>query len=349
MRRALHSFPSKLDEAFESSLRRIDSQSSSRSALAHRVIGWITNSERRLTTAELIQGLAVEEGSDEVDEENLTTIDTILRACVGLVILNREDDTVGMVHTTAYEWFHSRKSGLYHEDLVNTCLLYLTSRPMCANTEEMAKRVQKMLFLLYAARYWGRHIRSEDVERKFSGMINRLLEKPKLRSTSFQALHYRNQLKDHTLTTASFETIPSGHDALNIAAYWSLKLTVAALLRGGINPSTQDSQKWTPLHWACFNESSEVVDILLFGGAGPNVRDSVGWTPIFWATFNGNMTLVQLLLENSSDHMVRDIHGWSALKWAMARHETGIAKALLRHHERCLRNLSIQPKVMLKN
>ncbi|KAI9711784.1 MAG: hypothetical protein M1820_001929 [Bogoriella megaspora] len=353
MRAAVRSFPSKLEEAFQSTVTRIDSQSKSRSDLAHRAIGWITHSERRLNMVELIHGLAVTENDEEVDEENFTTADTILKVCVGLLTINREDNTVGMVHTTAYEWFRNHRPEHYHKDLARSCLLYLTSRPMstgaCGSAEEMADRVRNMPFLKYAAQSWGRHIRTEEAERNFSGVIDRLLNYPTLRSASFQALHYRNWPNHDAFIKASFETMPTMHEALHVAAYWNLKLTAASLLSNGNNPSASDSQNWTPLHWACFNRSSEVVGILLSHGVNPNFQDSVGWTPIFWAALNGDLSIAQLLLDQRADHMLRDKHGWTALKWAMARQEIKVAECLLRQHVHCLQSLDLQPKKMLKS
>jgi hypothetical protein len=81
------------------------------------LIGLITHSERLLKTAEIMHALAVEEESDEINEEDLTPMGVLLEICVGLVIVNVEDDTVSMVHTSAYEFFRARESTATHEAL----------------------------------------------------------------------------------------------------------------------------------------------------------------------------------------------------------------------------------------
>ena len=56
--------------------------------------------------AEIIHAFAIEPGDDEIDKESLPTIKTLLRICTGLVVLNRDHNTVGIVHLSAYEFVH---------------------------------------------------------------------------------------------------------------------------------------------------------------------------------------------------------------------------------------------------
>ncbi|KAJ3947525.1 hypothetical protein N0V92_013274 [Colletotrichum tropicale] len=71
MRKALMAYPNHLEDAFESSLQRIEAQSKSHCTLAKRVMGWIISAERKLQMSELAHGLATEEGIDVIDKENL--------------------------------------------------------------------------------------------------------------------------------------------------------------------------------------------------------------------------------------------------------------------------------------
>lgn len=69
MRKSLKSMPTTITEAFESSVKRIEAQPRARRDLAFQVITWVTQSQRRLKADELVHALAVEEGSDEFDED----------------------------------------------------------------------------------------------------------------------------------------------------------------------------------------------------------------------------------------------------------------------------------------
>lgn len=66
MRKALELYPAYLEEAFESSLQRINAQSKSHKSVAHRVMEWLVSAERKLLMTELIHGLATEEGVQSV-------------------------------------------------------------------------------------------------------------------------------------------------------------------------------------------------------------------------------------------------------------------------------------------
>jgi hypothetical protein len=162
MRKALHSYLAHLDQAFESSLKRIDAQLKSHSSLAYRVIGWITSAERRLSMSELIHGLAIEEGVSVIDDENLLAPKTVLKVCGGLVVANPRDSTVEMVHVTVYEWFRNRDNARFDEDIAISCLSYLTLRPLSAGLidglTEMDKRIRVLPFLPYAAVHWAKYV-----------------------------------------------------------------------------------------------------------------------------------------------------------------------------------------------
>lgn len=339
IRKALETQPSGLDQAFESSLKRIDSQSNAKRTLARRLMGWITYAKRRLRMEEILCAFAVEEDSDDIHNENFLNPDLLLRLCVGLVVLDEKDGTLGMVHTSAYEFFRGRvlSSKETEIDIAKTCLHYLCISPLregpCKNSNEASKRFQKMSFLGYSARYWGKHLQEEDVEEELETRILKLLAHEKLRSSAFQALHYRDELKSE-LSDAFFESIPTGQEELHVAAYWNLVHTAEVLLQRGVNPSPPDSQKWTPLHWACLNSHFPVAEIIVKNGADVNRQDSQGWTPLFWAAFVGNLNIVRLLLSNHANYLVRSALGWTALHWAISRGQYTIVKELLDHHLR---------------
>ena len=352
MRKALQSYPAHLDQAFESSLERINSQSKSHSSLAHRVIGWIISAERKLLMSELIHGLGMEERIDFIDDENLLAPKTILKVCGGLVISNLQDGTVNMVHITVYTWFHNRDTAHFHEDLAISCLRYLTIRLFSAGpadtANEMDERMKSLPFLSYAAQYWRKHILDAVMESNLVDAINVLMDNVNFRSAAFQASNYKNHLKDPDIRSASFETIPTSHSALHIAAYWNLPNKISALLADGGDLKSVDSQDWTPLHWACFGRSRKAIPILVSHGAEIDAKDSVGWTPLFWTALNGDTTMVELLLANKANHLERDIHGWTALRWAAARQQTEIIRILLKHHSKKPLTLSRISKVIFE-
>ena len=117
----------------------------------------------------------------------------------------------------------------------------LTEGP-CKNSEEATKRLEKMAFLSYSAKYWGKHLQEGHVQKDLEAQVLKILDDEKLRSNSFQALHFLTDFKGD-ISDAFFESIPTGQDGLHLAAYWNLVHIAEILLKRGINSSAVDSQK----------------------------------------------------------------------------------------------------------
>ncbi|KAF8217396.1 ankyrin repeat-containing domain protein [Mycena galopus ATCC 62051] len=348
IRRSLAMLPSNLTSAYQSSLDRILAQPPARAALALRVITWITHAERRLTTAELLHALAVEDDSDELDEENFVSARMVLQVCVGLVLVN-DDTSVSLVHATAHKFFQDMPSQFPnpHNDIASTCLRYLGMRTFetgpCNNVLEMDARLQSMPFLAYAAHHWGHHARR--VEQLLIPLIRKLLDNSSLRASSFQALQYRKRLEPQ-LAEASFAALPTGQAPLHILAYWDLDAT-AELYMDSDNLSLGDDEGWTPLHWACFRGSTVLRKLFLERGVALDIRDSHDWTPLFWASFNGDIEAVASLLDRGANHLVRDIYSWTALQWAVSCGQRTTIELLLNHHAHFLAHAATQPPLLV--
>ncbi|KAJ7111386.1 ankyrin repeat-containing domain protein [Mycena epipterygia] len=348
IRRSLATLPSNLTSAYQSSLDRILAQSPARAALALRVIAWITHAERRLTTTELLHALAVEDDTDEIDEDNFVSARIVLQVCVGLVLVN-DDASISLVHATAHKFFQDMPAQFAntHIDMASTCLHYLCMRTFrtgpCDNVLDMDTRLQKMPFLAYAAHHWGRHARR--VEQPLIPLIRKLLDNDSLRANSFQALQYRKRLEPQ-VAEASFAALPTDQAPLHVVAYWDLGAT-AEMYMDGDNLSLGDEEGWTPLHWACFKGSATVRKLLLDRGAAIDMRDSHDWTPLFWASFNGDIEALTDLLDRGADHLVRDVYSWTALQWAVSCGERSTSELLLNHHARFLTRAATQPPLLV--
>lgn len=335
MRQALNSMPSNLAGAYESTLKRILEQSPSRAGLAMKAIGWITHAERRLKVEELRHALAVEEHTSKIDEENLTLVKVILQVCIGLVLVDPADGTIGMIHATTYEYFRHLDDQFseIQLDMAKTCMLYLGFCPLrdgaCSSIELLRNRFREMPFLSYAAEHWGNH--AHQVERELAGQILQFLNDSGTRASSFQTLQYR-ELSDPKLAAAAFESLPTGLEPLHVAAYWNLTLTAKSFLKDGTDPTIPDAQGWTALHWACSQSCEEIVELLLKYHADIDARDHSGWTPLFWATIKGHEQIVRRLLQQNANHLLTDTSCWTVLHWAASQGNSGITQVLLDHH-----------------
>ncbi|KAL3461665.1 ankyrin repeat-containing domain protein [Aspergillus heterothallicus] len=336
IRRAIARPQFSLQQAFEGTMARIDAQSKARSSLARRLLGWITYAVRRLTVEEILCAFCVEdEDEDELDPNNRPNFDILLRSCLGLVVIDPIDKTVGLVHTTAYEFL---RSGVMNQtetnaDMAATCLRYLTMNHVaapCQSAAELSRRFGELTFLSYAAKSWGRHI--QDGETGLEALILRHLCSQGYRDSAFQALQWPDGAPAEPLAEAIFQSIPIDQQALHVAAYWGLGHVCNVLITAAESVSSLDSHKFTPLHWACSRNHRAVADVLLRNGAKVNAQDIQGWTPLFWASFRGNADLVELLLAHGGDHLIRSSLGWTALHWAVSSGHLNCVKPLLEHH-----------------
>ncbi|KAL4816194.1 ankyrin repeat-containing domain protein [Aspergillus spinulosporus] len=341
IRKALRKPHANVHQAFQATMDRIESQSKGRSSLARRLLCWVSYAKRRLKLQEILCAFSVEEG-EEFDSDNKPNPDVLLRACHGLVVVDTVDNTVGLVHTTAYEFFRNGnvlgQEGDY--DIARTSLQYLNMSNIspCTTSAELLKWLESLEFLDYAARYWGQHIRGPDEECQLEGLITKLLRNRETRNGAFQVLQYRQEFSDASLGEEMLQSIPTDLGTLHIAAYWGLAHTTEMLLADGASVYEVDTHNWTALHWACSRSHAGVARILVENGADVNARDIQGWTPLFWAAYKGDDQIISLLLDNGANHLSRSMHGWTALHWAVSSGHPEAVKILLEHHARSRAN-----------
>ncbi|KXJ70873.1 hypothetical protein RP20_CCG022249 [Aedes albopictus] len=65
--------------------------------------------------------------------------------------------------------------------------------------------------------------------------------------------------------------------------------------------SAVDSDGYTPLHKACYNNNVEMAKLLLRNGADPNAQTELGWTPLHSACKWNNAECVALMLQHGAD------------------------------------------------
>ncbi|KAI9372816.1 ankyrin repeat-containing domain protein [Aspergillus egyptiacus] len=336
IRKTLDKPQASLQQAYEGTMERIGAQSKARSSLARRLLAWVTYAKRRLKLEEIICAFAVDE-EEELDPDNMPNPDVLLRSCFGLVVVDGKDKTIGLVHTTAYEFLQrgqisEREANV---DISRTSLQYLTMRPLynqCSTSTELLDRFKTLEFLEYSAKHWGDHITDAEDERLLRALIRKLLYDDGLRKSSFQSLQYRQELAEGSLAKDMLESIPTNQGPLHVAAYWNLPETIGMLLSEGEKVSCIDSHSWTPLHWACSRGNLATAELLIRHAADVNAKDTQGWTPLFWTAFRGNLHITRLLLSNGANHLSRSTLGWTALHWAISGRHFDVAKELLDYH-----------------
>ncbi|KAJ7094767.1 hypothetical protein C8R44DRAFT_645244, partial [Mycena epipterygia] len=128
VRDALNSLPQNLSGAFNEVVHRINRQDEEEKALAWLALSWVTNARRPLEPSELRLALAVEEGTTELDADNLLDTETILSVCAGLIIINEKDNKIRLIHYTIQDYLERIQGQEFphaHNKITATCITYL--------------------------------------------------------------------------------------------------------------------------------------------------------------------------------------------------------------------------------
>jgi hypothetical protein len=109
----------------------------------------------------------VESGESELDLNNIPDVEDMVSVCAGLVIIDNESNIIRLVHYTTQEYFERIRESwnpCAQLEITSACLTYLSFNSFrsgsCPNNEEFECRLKKNVFLDYASRYWGQHIRT---------------------------------------------------------------------------------------------------------------------------------------------------------------------------------------------
>jgi len=114
-------------DAYKGVLGRIKAQSGERARLGMTVLMWILHSRRPLQVEEICHAVAIRIGSNDLDNNDVTEISTLIGCCQGLITIDRDTSTIRLIHFTFQEYLcaHPNLFGRVHSTIAETCLTYL--------------------------------------------------------------------------------------------------------------------------------------------------------------------------------------------------------------------------------
>ncbi|KAJ7930074.1 hypothetical protein B0H13DRAFT_1595784, partial [Mycena leptocephala] len=163
VRDALKNMPGDLNRTYDEVMERIDQQSEEDKTLARRTLCWISNAETVLHISELVEALAIEPGTTDLDPDNLLEMDIIVSVCAGLVVIDEVDRLVRLVHYTAQDYLdriQDREFPHAQTEIAGACITYLSFQKFArARDLELGSLVDENPLLEYALLFCLVHAR----------------------------------------------------------------------------------------------------------------------------------------------------------------------------------------------
>jgi ankyrin repeat protein len=282
-------------------MEQINLQSLSQARLAKRILSWLTLAFQSLTPRALVEALAIEPDTFDLNPLNKRSVTVLAKVCRGLVIVDAENDIVQLAHKTVQEFLLSSGAldlpSMQHE-MFMSCITYLSFN-CCrqkdhSTVQEIYWRRKNYPLQTYAANHLGDHL---NLLPQSDALTERVYSFVTCQPFTGNYLQMQNVIRMST---------PSEIKILNISA------------------------GMTPLHVAVIIGNAGVVRLVLTRLPELlNKPDSYGVTALQWAVYRGFESVVQALLEAEADTMCD--HEESFLNYAARTRCDGIVRLLLQH------------------
>jgi len=357
-----------LEDVYGATIERIRAQGGDKSRLGMGALMWICHAERPLRPKELCHALAIELGSKDFDAGNIPSIMTLVGCCQGLIIVDKEESTMRLIHFTLREYLfaHPDIFSRPHSAIAEICLTYLNCQQVktlsVATGGDLGALIDNEPFLAYCSLYWGVHAKKElsdygmslalQLFREYDGHISVefLAEiewgypKDGYMGSLCNGLHYASNFGIVEVVTALMRM---GCYDLNEGDYWGFTALVSAawmgheevveilLGREEVSPDKPDNNGWTPLSHAARKGNEGVVKILLGREeVNPDKPDNDGRTPLSYAAHYGKEEVVKILLGREEVNPDKpDNVGRTPLSYAAYYGEEEVVKILLGREE----------------
>lgn len=352
---ALIALPEGLNNCYDETMERINSQHTDQATLARKVLSWVFYASQPLTMLEIQHALAVEAGDAHLDEDNIPDEGLLLSVCNGLVTYEKEGDFLALVHYTFQQYLEQKAENLFPEaqvDIVRTCLTYLSfdefGQGPCQGEQDFKVRLERWPLLRYAVPKWGQHA-CQGAEEGCRDLILLFLSQSAKVSASIQVQFGRR----------SWSRFPLEVSALWLASSYGLEHTVSHLLvsqKQSVNRTTSWGD--TALHRAAVCENVGILELLLSNGADINAKDHAGntslhltsipWSSFFSSDYPGlrgpqtwsrkeqkvkwfymSLKVAYSLLDHGADVNAVNLQGRTALHLSISKGQTSLTRLLL--------------------
>jgi hypothetical protein len=342
VRRILEELPESLDETYERILREIRKPNQGH---AHQLLQCLVAAVRPLEVKELAEVLAFDFKAEGIPKLNPgwrweDQEEAVMSACSSLVMIVKDGDSrvVQFSHFSVKEFltadrlaesirdvsrYHIRLEAA-HTILIRACLGVLLQLDDRIDRDS----IRSFPLALYAAQYWARHARIENVSSSIKEGMECLFDADKPHFATWIWIYNEDpQWGDDMATThpEKPEAVPLYYAAMfgfrDLAEHLIAEHPEHINARGG--------SEVTPLHVAASVGHPDILSLLIEHGADINGRGKYGYTPLHRASENGRLEVGQFLLNHGADINVQNQNNNTALIYASAMNHPEFARMLL--------------------
>jgi ankyrin repeat protein len=375
--RILEELPESLDETYERILREIRKPNQGH---AHRLLQCLVAAVRPLEVKELAEVLAFDFNTEGIPKLNLgwrwdDQEEAVMSACSSLVMIVKDGDSrvVQFSHFSVKEFlladrlaestrdvsrYHIRLEAA-HTILVRACLGVLLQ----LDDRIDSYSIKSFPLARYAAQYWTRHARIENVSSQIKDGMECLFdadkphfatwlwiynedwpalsmsimcpEKPGADPLYYAARFGFRDLAEHLIakhpeyvnTMGGIENTP-----IHVAASEGHCDILSLLIEHGADVNNDQDQDYkTPLHRASRKARLEAGHILLNCGADIDARCRLNLTALMYAAIEGHVEFARMLLERGAAIDTRDYYDWTPLHYAARDEQKQVVQLFLEH------------------
>jgi hypothetical protein len=376
--RILEELPESLDETYERILREIRKPNQGH---AHRLLQCLVAAIRPLEVKELAEVLAFDFDTEGIPKLNLgwrweDQEEAVMSACSSLVMIvkaGRKRRVVQFSHFSVKEFltadrlaepirdvsrYHIRLEAA-HTILVRACLGVLLRLDHHIDRDS----TKNFPLARYAAQYWARHARIENVSSRIKDGMECLFDADKPHFATWLWIHNEDRwvssmstmrpkkpgavplyyaarlgfrdLAEHLIAKHPEHVNAMGgseRTPIHVAASEGHCDVLSLFIEHGADVNNgQGQDRNTPLHRASRNARLEAGQFLLDRGADIDARGRFTFTALMFAAREGHVEFARMLLERGAAINARSVHDWTPLHYAAQYGWKQVVQLFLEH------------------